>query len=297
MTEKLYAVARRRGVARGAPGVPPPLCRPAPKSARKASEIPFSGAPSDRALPDALARAAGKRAYGNRPTAKASRPRKCTSTRARGRERGVPTGPRAFRTRPPSPWRKRDYYDVLGVARDAERRRPQEGLSEARAREPPRPESRRSRGRGALQADLRSLRRAVGPGEARAATTGSATPAWAAWAAVPAPVACPTSGIWAASPTSSTSLFGDVFQGGGRRGRRRAGRGQRGADLRYNLESRRSQQVLVRQRGQSHPHPEDGADVRPATGSGARPGHTSPSRCGNVAVARDRWSSSRASSG
>ncbi len=31
-------------------------------------------------------------------------------------------------------------------------------------------------------------------------------------------------------------LFGDLFGGGGRGGRRRAGRGQRGADLRYNLE-------------------------------------------------------------
>jgi molecular chaperone DnaJ len=71
-------------------------------------------------------------------------------------------------------------------------------------------------------------------------------------------------------------LFGDLFGGGGRSGARRRGRGQRGADLRYNLEIE-FRDVL------------GGLDARieipkmrpckTCNGSGARPG-TSPQVCG-----------------
>jgi molecular chaperone DnaJ len=70
-------------------------------------------------------------------------------------------------------------------------------------------------------------------------------------------------------------LFGDLF-GGARGGRRRAGRGQRGADLRYNLEIDLSEVIEGTEAQIQLPK------MRPCTtcdGSGARPG-TRPERCG-----------------
>jgi molecular chaperone DnaJ len=71
-------------------------------------------------------------------------------------------------------------------------------------------------------------------------------------------------------------LFGDLFGGGGRRaGGRRRGRGQRGADLRYNLEIELADVIEGLESQIKIPK------MRPCetcTGSGARPG-TSPERC------------------
>jgi molecular chaperone DnaJ len=69
-------------------------------------------------------------------------------------------------------------------------------------------------------------------------------------------------------------LFGDGFGGGG--GRRRAGRAQRGADLRYNLELTMKEVLGGADRTLKLPK------MRPCgtcTGSGLRPGHT-PAVCG-----------------
>jgi molecular chaperone DnaJ len=70
-------------------------------------------------------------------------------------------------------------------------------------------------------------------------------------------------------------LFGDLF-GGARGGRRRAGRGQRGADLRYNLEIQLSDVLQGHEASMQIPK------MRPCgacEGSGARPG-TRPEPCG-----------------
>jgi molecular chaperone DnaJ len=70
-------------------------------------------------------------------------------------------------------------------------------------------------------------------------------------------------------------LFGDLF-GGSRGGRRRAGRGQRGADLRYNLEIELSDVLDGMEAAIQIPK------MRPCStcdGSGARPG-TAPETCG-----------------
>ena len=74
------------------------------------------------------------------------------------------------------------------------------------------------------------------------------------------------------------NLFGDVFSGGGGR-RRRSGRGQRGADLRYNLELTMNDVLEGVVRELKLPK------MRPCgtcTGSGVRPGHTAATcgRCG-----------------
>jgi len=71
-------------------------------------------------------------------------------------------------------------------------------------------------------------------------------------------------------------LFGDVFGGPGGGGHRRAGRGQRGADLRYNLELTLHEVLEGANRTLKLPK------MRPCgtcAGSGLRPGH-SPSVCG-----------------
>ncbi|MDJ0848232.1 MAG: molecular chaperone DnaJ [Myxococcota bacterium] len=70
-------------------------------------------------------------------------------------------------------------------------------------------------------------------------------------------------------------LFGDLFGGGARGGRRRAGRGQRGADLRYNLEIELADILEGMEASIQIPK------MRPCgtcEGSGARPG-TSPETC------------------
>ena len=61
-----------------------------------------------------------------------------------------------------------DHYKTLGVAAQRERRRDQEGLSQARARDAPRQASGRSGCRGALQADRAGQRDAVRSREAPA---------------------------------------------------------------------------------------------------------------------------------
>ena len=86
-------------------------------------------------------------------------------------------------------------------------------------------------------------------------------------------------------------LFGDIF-GGGRAGRRRAGRGQRGADLRYNLEIElgdvlegmevQIQIPKMRPCEQLRQHRRPGGHARPSAAC--------------AAAERGRWCSSRGSS-
>ena len=95
---------------------------------------------------------------------------------------------------------------------------------------PPRPEPGRPRGRGAVQGGLRGLRDPLRPGQARAPTTASATQGVGAGRRA----ASRTSATSATSPTSSTTC--SAICSADARGGRRRGRGQRGADLRYNLE-------------------------------------------------------------
>ena len=61
-----------------------------------------------------------------------------------------------------------DYYKTLGVDKKATPGRDQEGLPQARAQVPPRPQPGRQGGRGALQGDLPGPRRARRPREAQA---------------------------------------------------------------------------------------------------------------------------------
>ena len=125
---------------------------------------------------------------------------------------------------------KRDYYEVLGVGRDASDAGNQERVSQARAEVPPRPQL------PATRRPRRSSRKrpkptpsSPTPTSARA-TIASATPAWRRR----------RQGF---DPTVFTGFedifgglgdifgFGDMFGGG-----RRRGGPQRGADLRYDLE-------------------------------------------------------------
>ena len=55
----------------------------------------------------------------------------------------------------------RNPYEILGVPKNAGRRRDQEGVPQARARVPPRPQSRRRGRRGALQGGAGRVRRAL----------------------------------------------------------------------------------------------------------------------------------------
>ena len=93
-----------------------------------------------------------------------------------------------------------DHYKVLGVDKQGDGRRDQEGLPQARAPVPPRQEPRRREGRGALQADLAGARRPRRPRQAqglrpRAEPTRSRRPGAAA----------------AASRASTPSGFGDIL--------------------------------------------------------------------------------------
>ena len=78
-------------------------------------------------------------------------------------------GGRDFRSAPArrAEMAKQDYYATLGVAREASARGPEEGLSQARDAVPPRPQSGRQEGRGAVQGGQRGLRRPEGRSEAR----------------------------------------------------------------------------------------------------------------------------------
>ena len=77
------------------------------------------------------------------------------------RGRGGVAGGSQMATRP-------DYYKTLGRRQEGDRRGDQEGLPQARAQVPPRPQPRRQEGRGALQGDLPGPRRARRPREAQA---------------------------------------------------------------------------------------------------------------------------------
>ena len=78
-------------------------------------------------------------------------------------------------------WFEKDYYKVLGVARDGDRQGDHQGVPQAGARAAPRHEPRQRRGRGAVQGGLGGLRRARRRGQAEASTTRSAGSArWAA---------------------------------------------------------------------------------------------------------------------
>ena len=123
---------------------------------------------------------------------------------------------------------KRDYYEVLGVARNASEADIKKAFRRLAMKYPPGPQHRRCRCRGQVQGGQAGLRCPVRRQEALAPMTSSAMPASRPGPAVSAAPA----DFGGAAP--SQDIFGDVFGDifGGRGGGRRAGRG---ADLRYDL--------------------------------------------------------------
>ena len=69
----------------------------------------------------------------------------------------------------------KDYYKLLGVARDASQDQISKGFQEVGPQVPSRPQSQRLRGRGEVQGHQRGLRGAARPGESASSTTPSAT--------------------------------------------------------------------------------------------------------------------------
>ena len=149
-----------------------------------------------------------------------------------------------------------DYYELLGVGRDASETRHQEGLPPPRARAAPRRQRPRPRGRGQVQGGRRGLRGALRPRAPARSTTATAARACAAGGYAP--------------NFEGFGSFADIFDaffGGGagepvRRSRRRgAGRGRRrrrsrstspeaaaGASVEVDLRGRRALRALPRQR-------------------------------------------------
>ena len=128
---------------------------------------------------------------------------------------------------------KRDYYEVLGVAEDGERRRAQERVPQAGDEVPPGSQSRRQGGRRAVQGSGRGLR-ACSPTPRSAAAYDRFGHAGVRAAAGGGPGFDPS--VFSEFGDFADILgnmfgFGDIFGGG-----RRRGGPQRGADLRYDLE-------------------------------------------------------------
>ena len=144
--------------------------------------------------------------------------------------RYIPPG----RSRPaasrPDPVEKRDYYEVLGVGRDADAGGAQERLPQARPPVPPRQEPGRQGGRGEVQGAHRGLR-----GPLRRRQAGPLRPLRPRRRRRRRPT---TPSASACGGASINDIFGDIFGemfggGGGRRGPRSRARG---ADFRYHLE-------------------------------------------------------------
>jgi molecular chaperone DnaJ len=129
---------------------------------------------------------------------------------------------------------KRDFYEILGVNRDASRRRDQEGLPQAGHEAPPGPKSGQSGSRGKIQGRQGGLRNSLGPQKRAAydqyghAGVSTNRPAWVGALVV-------VDGRWWFSDAFG-GIFDEIF--GGRGGGGGGGRSNiyRGADLRYNLE-------------------------------------------------------------
>ena len=109
---------------------------------------------------------------------------------------------------PQREWFEKDYYKVLGVSETRDPEGDHQGLPQARAPAPPRRQPRRREGRGAVQGDLRRLRRRSATRRSARSTTRSAGSArWRrASAAVRAAGGGPQgfSFTWATAPTSAT---------------------------------------------------------------------------------------------
>ena len=128
---------------------------------------------------------------------------------------------------------KRDYYEVLGVDRNADERGDQEGLPQAGPEASSRPQSQRQIGRGEIQGTGRGLRsperspiprrlRPIRPCRLRVPRPRS-----------PAPAAFTIPAKFSARFSAAGSIFDDLFGTGGSA---IAGGGQRGDDLRYDME-------------------------------------------------------------
>ena len=161
---------------------------------------------------------------------------------------------------------KRDYYEVLGVARDASSERDQVRLPQARrSSTTPTATPATARPRSASRRRPRPTPSSPTPRSARA-TTASATQGVGG------------GGGGGFDPTIFADfgdILGDLFGfGGGRRPAPR--RPRRGADLRYDLELSFEEAAFGTETTLPHPAPRDLR--RPARGSGARRG-TAPATC------------------
>ena len=134
-------------------------------------------------------------------------------------------------------WATKDFYEVLGVDKDATRRRDQEGLPQARARQPPRLQPRRHAKHDKFKAVAEAYD-VVGDPEKRkkydemplAAGSGGFGPGMggggggSAAAGSTSTTCCAT----AAAGGGFGDMFGDLFGGGGRRARTQQARPRRG---------------------------------------------------------------------
>ena len=108
---------------------------------------------------------------------------------------------------------KRDYYEVLGVAKDADDERDQEGLPQAGHAVPPRPQRRRRGGGRASSRKRPRPTRCCAIRRSASATTATATPAWNG-------MNMPDFGDAESVFDMFGDMFGDLFGGRGRRRRR-----------------------------------------------------------------------------
>ena len=202
--------------------------------------------------------------------------------RVRHRRRGLPAGLPAQRRRAAARprrrggvamarWRARDYYKTLGVDKKASPGRDQEGVPQARAPVPPGHEQGR-RGRGALQGDLRGLRRPRRtPRSARSTTAAAPCSAAAARSA-----AAPAAARRGADFGSFSDILSGIFNtGGGRGGTRTRPAAERGRDLETTV-TLSFEQAIDGRAGARSPSPRTRA-CPTCRGTGAEPG-TQPDR-------------------
>ena len=156
---------------------------------------------------------------------------------------------------------QRDYYELLGVARDAAEARDQEGLPAARAQAPSRPEPRRRPGRGAVQGDQRGLRGPLGSRTAAPSTT--ATAAWT----------CRRAGWTSAGWRTCSAISSRGSSAAGAAGRRRPRRARATTSATTSRSRSRRRRTGSRRGSRSR----GSRPARPAAGAGPSPGRGGPS--------------------
>ena len=165
---------------------------------------------------------------------------------------------------------QRDLYSVLGVDKKASAERDQEGLPQARAPVPPRPQPGRQAGRGALQGDLRGLRHPRRRGQAQAVR-----PRRHVRAAAAAGRGARRLRRRAPSRDILSNLFGGGGGGGAGRTGTRGPRAERGRDLEAEVSISFEQSVEGAQIPLTVPTSQRCGTCH---GTGAKPG-TSPKVC------------------